>query len=173
MLNWSEEEKDIEGQADLFASYLLMPLDDFRKQVADHCDLEMLGACADRYGVSMQAATLRWLSYTDEKAVILMSRDGYVNWAWSSKPAFKAGAFFKTKASPVEVPSASLTADTSIAVDRVGRETPAKLWFPYADSKLSLVEMKIFSEHYDSTLTLLRLPRYADVWKPRVWGDPE
>lgn len=43
MHNWSADEKDIEGQADLFASYLLMPLDDFRRQVNEAVDLDQLG----------------------------------------------------------------------------------------------------------------------------------
>lgn len=167
MLNWREEEKDIEGQADLFASYLLMPFDDFRLQTDSACDLDALGACADRYGVSLQAAILRWLSYTDEKAVILMSRDGFVDWAWSSKQAFASGAFFRTKHSLVALPEKSLAADQSVVMDRVGTELSATIWFPHSPPDLTLTEMKIFSEHYDSTLTLLRLPRYADVWKPR------
>ena len=62
MLNWSKDDKDIEGQADLFASYLLMPLDDYRKQVTAMVDLDLLGHCADRYGVSLTAAILKWLS---------------------------------------------------------------------------------------------------------------
>lgn len=172
MLNWSDEEKNMEGQADLFASYLLMPLDDFRTQADLGCDLDILGACADRYGVSLQAVILKWLSYTDEKAVILMSRDGYINWAWSSKAAFKAGAFFKTKSNPIPIPTASLAANQMVTVERSGASLPAQIWFPYANPDLTLTEMKIYSEHYDSVLTLLRLPRYADVWKPRTWdGD--
>jgi hypothetical protein len=97
MLNWSKDDKDIEGQADLFASYLLMPLDDYRKQVTATVDLDLLGHCADRYGVSLTAAILKWLQYTDEKAVLVMSNDGFINWAWSSEPAAKAGAFFRTR----------------------------------------------------------------------------
>lgn len=171
MLNWSDEDRDIEGQADLFASYLLMPFDDFRAQLRANTDLEILGHCSDRYGVSLQAAILRWLTCTDEKAVILMSRDGFVNWAWSSKPAFQSGAFFKTKGPPVEIPTGSLSADSSIYVERQGIEIAANIWFPHAPLGLSLTEMKVYSEHYDSTLTLLRLPRYAEVWKPRSWPD--
>ena len=53
MLNWSQDEKDMEGQADLFASYLLMPLDDYRAQVGATVDLDVLGRCAERYGVSL------------------------------------------------------------------------------------------------------------------------
>ncbi|MDZ4077624.1 ImmA/IrrE family metallo-endopeptidase [Hydrocarboniphaga sp.] len=167
MLDWSEEEKNLEGQADLFASYLLMPFDDFRDNTNCVCDLNVLGACANRYGVSLQAAILRWLSCTEEKAVILMSRDGFVNWAWSSKRAFECGAFFKTKQSPIELPKDSLAANMAVSADRVGRELAAGIWFPYAEKGLTITEMKVYSELYESTLTLLRLPRYAEVWKPR------
>lgn len=49
MHNWTPDEKDIEGQADLFASYLLMPLDDYRIQVGNSAvDLDVLAHCADR-----------------------------------------------------------------------------------------------------------------------------
>lgn len=49
MHNWTQDDKDIEGQADLFASYLLMPLDDYRIQVSTSAvDLDVLAHCADR-----------------------------------------------------------------------------------------------------------------------------
>lgn len=171
MLNWSDRDEDLEGEADLFASYLLMPFDDYRKQVDCECDLAVLGACADRYGVSLQAATLRWLSYTDEKAVILMSRDGYISWAWSSRPAFRSGAFFKTKATPLPVPPNALASDTAKTTERAGKVLPANVWFPHAAPDLTLREMKIYSGLYESTLTLLVLPRWADVWKPRAFDE--
>jgi Zn-dependent peptidase ImmA (M78 family) len=54
-------ERDIEAEADLFASTLLMPLDDFRRQVdGQPISFDLLGHCADRYGVSLTAAALRW-----------------------------------------------------------------------------------------------------------------
>lgn len=100
MLDW--EEKTIEAQADLFSSYLLMPLDDFRAQVTTVVDLELLGHCADRYGVSLTAAVLKWIQYTEENAVLVLSRDGYMQWAFSSRQAARAGAFFgrENKLSP-------------------------------------------------------------------------
>lgn len=97
MLNWSKDDLDFEAQADLFASYLLMPLNDYRKQLSATVDLEALSHCADRYGVSLTSAILKWLDYTEEKAVLVMSKDGFMDWAWSSDSARKAGAFFKTK----------------------------------------------------------------------------
>lgn len=169
MLNWSRDDKDIEGQADLFASYLLMPLDDYRKQVTNVVDLDLLGHCADRYGVSLTAAILKWLQYTDEKAVLVMSNDGFINWAWSSEPAAKAGAFFRTRNSVIPVPDSSLAAKSEIQHDRTGTLIHASVWFPHARADTPLREMKIYAEQYGIVVSLLHLPHSAEVWPP--WGD--
>lgn len=165
MLDW--DDKNIEGQADLFASYLLMPLEDFRRQITGTVDLDILGRCAERYGVSLTAALLKWLSYTDEKAVVVMSNDGFINWAWSSDPAFKAGIFFKTRCGPIAVPSASLAADSSVRHHRTGIQNQASIWFRHADPQTPLREMKISADQYNSTISLLLLPRSAEAWPPR------
>lgn len=167
MLNWDIEEKDIESQADKFASNLLMPLHDFREQVTNTIDLDVLGFCADRYGVSLTAAILRWLEHTDQKAVVIHSRDGYMNWSWSSQAALKAGAFFRTKRSPVPIPEASLAANSLIKLEKTGQPVPARIWFEYAEEITQLREMKVSSDRHDMVITLLILPRSADVWKAR------
>lgn len=171
MVNWSKDNQDIESQADLFASYLLMPLDDYRKQITGSVDLDLLAHCADRYGVSLTAAILKWLQYTEEKAVLVVSTDGFIKWAHSSDPAFAAGAFFRTRGNVIEIPVGSIAADSSIQHDRQGTEIPAKVWFAHAHPTLHVREMKINAEQYGMVLTLLRLPRFSDVWAPRVEGD--
>lgn len=168
MLNWSKDDKDIEGQADMFASYLLMPLDDYRKQVTTTVDLDLLGHCADRYGVSLTAAILKWLQYTDEKAVLVMSNDGFINWAWSSEPAAKAGAFFRTRDNIIPVPDGSLASNATIGNDRAGTKIPASIWFQHANTETPLREMKVCAEQFGVVLSLLHLPRSADVWPPWV-----
>lgn len=167
MLDWSEDERSIEAQADLFASYLLMPLDDFRRQVTATVDLDVLGTCAGRYGVSLTAAILKWLQCTDELVVLVMSNDGFINWASSSKRALKAGAFFRTRGKVIPLPAQSLAADTAVKHDRTGVEIPATVWFPHAAPHLRVREMKVDAGQYDAVLTLLRLPRGADLWPPR------
>lgn len=167
MLNWSTDERDIEAQADLFASYLLMPLNDYRRQINARVDLELLSHVADRYGVSLTAAILKWLEYTSDKAVIIMSNDGFLNWAWSSGSAAKAGAFFKTRTQTIPIPNGSLAANPLVKRDKKGAEVPATVWFPHADRKVTLREMKIRSDQYDSVLTLLCLPSDLTVWPPR------
>ena len=168
MLNWDIEEKDIESQADKFASNLLMPLHDFREQVTNTVDLDVLGFCADRYGVSLTAAILRWLEHTDQKAVVIHSRDGYMNWSWSSQAALKAGAFFRTKRSPVPIPEASLAANGHIKLEKAGQPVPARIWFEHAEEITQLREMKVSSDRHDIVISLLILPRSADVWKART-----
>ena len=167
MLNWSQDDRDIEAQADLFASYLLMPLDDYRKQVTTNIDMGILGACAERYGVSLTAAILKWLQYTDEKAVLVMSNDGFINWAWSSEPAARAGAFFRTRGNVIPLPEHSLAANQEVLHDRQGTKISAAVWFPHADPSIPLREMKIHAAQYDATLSLLCLPRSAEAWPPR------
>ncbi|MFJ2684417.1 ImmA/IrrE family metallo-endopeptidase [Pseudomonas sp. NPDC087342] len=164
MLDW--EEKTIEAQADLFSSYLLMPLDDFRAQVTTVIDLELLGHCADRYGVSLTAAVLKWIQYTEESAVLVLSRDSYMQWSFSSRQAARAGAFFRTRKQLVEVPAGALAVAPGVKHERRGIELPAKIWFPHAEVGTTVREMKVSSDQYDYVLTLLYLPRSASVWRP-------
>lgn len=165
MLEW--DQKNIEAQADQFASYLLMPLNDYREQVTSTVDLEILGHCADRYGVSLSAAVLKWLEYTDDSALLVRSSDGFINWARPSQRALKAGAFIRTRDRVVPVPAGSLTANDDVRHERRGAELPANVWFQHANAALALREMKITSDQYGSIWTLLCLPRMVEVWEPR------
>lgn len=167
MLNWSKDERDIEAQADLFSSYLLMPLNDYRKQINAPVDLDLLSHVADRYGVSLTAAILKWLEYTNDKAIIAMSNDGFLNWAWSSDPAAKAGAFFRTRTQTIPVPNGSLAADPLVRQNKKGVEIPVTVWFPHADRGMTLREMKIRSDQYDAVLSLLCMPSDLVAWPPR------
>lgn len=168
---WPGDQESIETQADTFASYLLMPIDDFRAQTLGKIDLNVLSQCAERYGVSLSAAILKWLQFTDEKAILVMSSSGFMNWAWSSESAWRAGAFFRTKAETVEIPAGTLASDDSIRNEREGKEVSAAAWFKFADPGLAVREMKLRMEHLDRTLTLLVMPKIADVWPPyhRKW----
>lgn len=167
MLNWSRDDKDVEAQADLFASFLLMPLDDYRKQVTQAVDLDLLAHCADRYGVSLTAAILKWLQYTDDKAVLVLSTDGFMKWSWASESASKAGAFFRTRNNVIPVPAASIAMNDNVKQERLGRLVPVSTWFPHADRSLFVREMKIRSEQNNTTLSLLILPRSTEAWGPR------
>jgi hypothetical protein len=155
VVRWDSEYGQIEHQANVFSAGLLMPFDDFRRQIPerDKVDLDMISACADRYRVSLIAAVLRWLQYTVRRAVLVVSRDGFILWSRASKPALKTGAFFRTSGPPVEIPADSLAGRQDMLVDgRAGVALPAGVWFAEP-----VREMTIFAEQYDFAVTLLLL----------------
>src|SRR6185436_13658296 len=80
IVRWDSEIGQVEHQANVFAANLLMPLDDFRGQIPDKAKVtfEMLEGCTNRYRVSLIAAALRWLSYTERRAILVVSVDGYI-----------------------------------------------------------------------------------------------
>lgn len=155
VVRWDAEYKQVEQEANTFASYLLMPLDDFRRQLDPRtiATFDHLSHCAEHYEVSLVAATLRWLLYTERRAVLVVSRDGYVLWARSSQPAFKSGAYIRTSGPPVPLHEASVAAHPDAYPDaRLGVNLPAGVWFPEPCQEMSLI-----SESYDFTLSLIQL----------------
>jgi hypothetical protein len=155
VVRWDSAYGQVEHQANLFAANVLMPLDDFRKLIAPRTKiaLEMVSAAADRYRVSMVAAVLRWLSYTERRAVLVVSRDGFILWSRASEPALKSGAFFRTAGRTVSVPGGSLASQTrNINVGEDIADHAAGVWFNEA-----VREMAVFSEQYDFVLSLLLL----------------
>ena len=155
VVRWDSDYGQIEYQANRFAANLLMPLDDFRRQIDARIkvDIDVLSYCAQRYRVSLIAAILRWLTYTERRAVLVVSRDEFVLWSRSSDAALKTGAFFRTSGPPVEIPVASLAATRDRLTDgRTGVLHGPGVWF-----REEVREMTIFSEQYDFTITLLLL----------------
>lgn len=156
MVRWDSAFGQIEHEANVFAANLLMPLDDYRQQIDPKTiiDMDMVGHCADRYEVSLIAAVLRWIEYTERRAVLVVSRDGFILWARSSKPAYRSGIFFKTSnRPPIPVPENSLAAGLITSESqRQGVRLPSGVWF-----NESCEEMVIFSELYDFTISVLQL----------------
>ena len=130
-----------------------MPLDDFRRQVSARQQpaFETLQGCADRYDVSLAAAILRWLRYTERRAMIVVSTDGFIKWAWSSTPALKTGRFIGTSCGPVALPPGSAVARQEFSVEtKSGIDHPAGIWCNEAVRELSF-----YSDKYDQSYTLL------------------
>ena len=151
--------RDIETEADLFASTLLMPLDDFRRQVdGQSISFDLLSHCADRYGVSLTAAALRWTEIAPRRAVLVASRDDHMLWAKSNEAALRSGAYFATRKNTFELPHDALAHrynTLSIADSRTGR---AQSWFAKEPASMPITEMTRVAGQYDYTLTLLLLP---------------
>lgn len=165
-------ERDIEAEADLFASTLLMPLDDFRRQVdGQPISFDLLGHCADRYGVSLTAAALRWTEIAPNRAILVARRDDHMLWAKSNKAAFRSGAYFATRKNTIELPHDALAHSYNafdIADTRTGR---AQSWFAREPASMPITEMTRVAGQYDYTLTLLLLPEAE--WQGARHDDEE
>ena len=172
MAIWDSEYKQVESQANSFAANLLMPLDDFRKQIAPRMkpDLEMIGMCASRYQTSLTASILRWLQYTERRSILVVSKDGFILWARSSGPAFKTGVFFKTVGrSPIPVPSKSLAAQREVA-EKNNRvlEIDTGIWL-----KEPCEEMVLFADQYNFTISLLHLDEATSDFESNEKNEPD
>ena len=165
-------ERDIEAEADLFASTLLMPLDDFRRQVdGQPISFDLLGHCADRYGVSLTAAALRWTEIAPKRAILVASRDDHMLWAKSNKAALRSGAYFATRKNTIELPHDALAHSYNafdICDNRTGR---AQSWFVREPASMPVTEMTRVAGQYDYTLTLLLLPEAE--WQGARHDDEE
>jgi hypothetical protein len=144
---------EIEREADEFASYLLMPINDFRDQVASKpVTLDLMGACAERYQVSLTAAVLKWLSFTEQPAILVTGRDGMVLW-WRASDSARRAAFANIRIG-MELPAASLAVSPTGAASqdlRLGVDRGRDIWLRGVEVR----EMAILSDRYDMTISLL------------------
>lgn len=152
LLTYSEQSlKAIESEANKFASYLLMPIDDFREQISgDSASLNLLGHCADRYNVSLTAATIKWLEFTTEAAMVVVARDGFVCWSYPSQSARKLKVYLSSGTPLPENGGYSLADDTH----NKSRVVPPGAWHP----KLEATESVILSDKFDLAIYLIQFP---------------
>lgn len=159
------EYNQTESEANQFAAFLLMPLDTFRINIPDthRPTLDEISGCAELFGVSLIAATLRWLEYTMRRACLVVSRDGFVLWARSSKSALKTGLFFKISGRPpIPVPMSSLASNRQFMSSQTSEIHHGRdVWFPEECDEIAL-----FSDNYDLTLSILH-------FEEKVWSLEE
>ena len=146
----------MEAEANAFASYLLMPLDDFRDQMRGRpIDIDTMTAMSERYGVSLTAAILKWLTMTDRRAMIVFARDGIIDWAWSSAPLLRSGIYYAARQDLIELPARSLAAQgVDPETARNGVNHAPGVW-PGPDP---VHEMTVFSRSSEVTISLLLYP---------------
>jgi hypothetical protein len=150
----SLESRRLEAQANTFASYLLMPRNDFDAQIrGQEISFELFGHCAERYQTSLTATILKWLEFTEEAAMLVVAdHDEFICWSFCSQSARRLGTY-KT---PGEVVPASaleyLKASTSNS--RSPRRVPAGVWHPTAEA----IESAIISDQFEQLIFLIRFP---------------
>lgn len=147
-----------ESEANRFASFLLMPTDDFRLQIEkETISIDLLSGCANRYGVSLIAAILKWIDFTDEAALLAIARDDFICWAYSTKSARKFGVY-KRKGMPI--PEETLLRIKGCSSQKYQNIRVSNgIWHPHLEAEESVV----ISDQYDMSIILIRFPMpYVD-----------
>lgn len=166
----------MEAEANKFASYLLMPLDDFREKIkGQEVSMELMRHLADRYEVSITAAILKWLEFTPKRAMLVFGMSGFIDWAWSSTPLIKSGIFYPARQKTIQLPSKSLAATGTPYSDFPdGFKHPKGVWA----GNEPVHETTIFSPQKEMSITLLIYSDYspqnlykgsADYEEKREW----
>lgn len=154
--NWKDAEKEREEEADTFASYLLMPIDDYRDQVGgQEMSRSLLGHVTDRYGVSLLAAVRKWIEFTDTRAAMVVARDGFALWGRASSAAYKSGVFIR---SGMPIPDGSIAAIGPSALQAESDRPvalPAGIW-TFSRGSEPVRELAIFSERLGMSVSLLQ-----------------
>lgn len=153
--------RQIEDEADQFAAALLIPIDDFRELLHGQIiDLNIISLLAERYEVSLLACLRRWIELNYQRAVMVVSRDGFIKWSRSTKKAMQTKNYFSFAKETIAIPTDSIAARSLLDphTEREGIEIPARTWFPHEPADMSAREMRIVSDQFDLVITLIVLP---------------
>jgi hypothetical protein len=166
MYAWDSAYAKMEAEANQFAAMVLMPPDDFREQTKSFMapTLAQFEALKDRYEVSLTAVVLNWLKTTERRAMIVVSKDGFIDWSWGSERLFKSGVYFQAKKQTIAVPEKSLAALGSNR-DLEDLRHPAGVWNP----RERVLESVVFADSHDMTISLLIYPKDRRA----QWAEPE
>ncbi|QTD57195.1 ImmA/IrrE family metallo-endopeptidase [Parasphingorhabdus cellanae] len=162
MWAWNSEYGQMESQANEFASFLLMPLDDFRLQANSikKPKVDDFAILAERYESSITATILKWLEITTKRAMLVVSKDGFIDWSWSSKPLLRSGVYFRAKQKTIELPAKSLAAQGQSIAAIEGDWLPAGIWADHEE----VFETVLFSEFHNQAISLLVYPNIPPIF---------
>jgi hypothetical protein len=152
--------RKIEKEANEFASYLLMPADDFRTQLGGvQVTLDVLSDLTTRYQTSLTATTLKWLELTEEAAMLVVARDGFVCWSYPSRAASRAGAYLSPGTELADEVVKRVSASTNGSRSE-WLHVPTGVW----NSSMETEEAMINSDKFEMSIFLLRFPsaRFVD-----------
>lgn len=167
MVSWLSAEGQREAEANLFAAYLLMPRNLFEDEIrGEEISLHLMQHVAHYFDVSLTAVLLRWLEFTDKRAMLLMGDNGFVKWARSSEPLFKSGVYLEPKKELIELPAHALAVRRTSADPLAGIMHKAGSWPPFAED---IREMTLHANAYEATITLLLFPDAP----PNRWAEKQ
>src|SRR5580704_3188812 len=96
---------------------------------------------------------IAWIAI--KRAMIVVSKDGFIDWAWGSKRLFKSGIYYRARQETVPLPELSLAARRDPSIDaEIGFVHPKGVWVGNEDVN----EMTVFAGKSDLAITLLLYP---------------
>ena len=138
--------RQIEREADEFASNLLMPGDLLREWISNQrIDLHVLSAIAKRFQVSFEALCIRFIKFTKQRAILVYWDNGFVKYEWRSSSAVRTRARIRRNGDPQEPLPGTLAADTSVEQEWDGTEMSAAIWCPEEAQHMKLRELRVWS----------------------------
>lgn len=155
MLDENKDFPNIETEANIFAANLLMPNHDFRTQVdGEPFSFDLMQHCACRYDASLTAVVLKWLEFSKNEAIAILSEDGFMHWSKSNSRALRSGRYYATRKECIEIPAGSMAFKAGYTSQaRSGVIHSTGIWFPDAEA----AEFSIYSTEHEKTLTVLIL----------------
>lgn len=171
--DWKDAEREREEEADTFASFLLMPIDDYRNQIGgQEMTRDLLGHVTDRYGVSLLAATRKWIEFTNTRAAMVVARDGFALWGRASTSAYKSGVFIR---SGMPIPDGSVMAMGAASQHRSSQRPtalPNGIW-TFSRGSEPVRELAFFSDRLGISVSLLQFDGLggADIEEDEPWDS--
>ena len=167
--------KQIEREADDFASNLLMPGDMLRDRIAGkRIDFHLIGDLAKEFGVSLESMSIRIVKYTEQRAMLVYWDHGFLKYQWPSGDARKTRVRLRQTGAPQEPLTGTLAADDSIEQDWDGVDMLASVWCTSEADEIRLRELKHTYTSGNRVLSLLMM----EAAPPRTyirsgWEDEE
>ena len=163
------DDRNIEREANEFASNLLMPIDVLRRLLGDQrkVTLHLLSDIARTLEVSFEALCLRFIEATDQRAILIHWDQGFLKYQRPSHKARMTGARVRETESAQEPIAGTLAADASVVQCFDGVECSAAIWCAEERDHMKLREFKHTFAGRDRVLTLLLL----ESAEPRDWDD--
>ena len=164
----------IEREANVFASNLLMPGDVFGKCInGSRIDLHLLSGLAKQFEVSFEALCIRFVQHTSQRAILVCSDNGYLDYECRSKSAVRTRARVRRTDDPQEPLPNTLSADGDTSQEWQGVTVSAAIWCAEEAPYMKLTEFKHTYSERDRVLSLLLLESAEPRSWDRSWQDAD